>query len=422
MNLKTEIAPGLCWGIVAARVRNVYSILLLALVVTAALPTVGRTQDFLFSTEAGKITITGRTENTATTVNIPASIGGLPVTAIGSYAFSGDHLTSVTIPNSVTTIEDDAFDNCSSLTDITIGNGVKRIGGFYGCTGLTSITIPNGVTSIAGFVGCTSLTSVTIPNSITTIGFQAFSSCTGLTNVTIPNGVTSVGSAAFTRCTGLTSVTIPNSVTNIGGFGSCTGLTSVTIPNGVTTIEIEAFSSCTGLTNVTIPNGVTSIGYFAFKDCTGLTSLTIPNSVTTIWDGAFYGCTGLKGVYFLGDAPSLTGDETDYAAFGGSRHPTFYYLAGTRGWSSTSLKPTSVWLIPNPVILTGRPDFGRQANGFNFRISWATNIPVVVEATTDLAQSVWSPVSTLTLTDGTAYFTDPEWSEYPARLYRVRAK
>ena len=395
MNLKTEIAPGLFWGVVAARVRNVYSVLLLALVVTAALPTLGRAQDFLFTTEAGNITITGRT-GLNPVVDIPSTIGGLPVTAIGVGAFSGSTgLTSITIANSVTTLGSGAFSRCTGLTSVTIPNSVTNIGGFEGCTGLTSVTIPNSVTTLetGAFSRCPGLTSVTIPDSVINIG--GFDRCTGLTNVIIGNGVTTMGSDAFSRCTGLTSVTIPNSVANIYGFDGCTGLTNVIIGNGVTTLGSGAFSRCTALTSITIGNGVTNID-----------------------PGTFSNCAGLKRIYFGGNAPS-----GGVSIFDRSSIPTIFYLPGTTGWKTTfGLRTFAVWSLPNPVILTSRPDFGRQANGFSFIISWATNIPVVVEATTDLAQSVWSPVGTNTLNEGTAYFSDLQWTNHLARLYRVRSR
>ena len=129
-------------------------------------------------------------------------------------------------------------------------------GAFVGCTGLTSITIPNSVTSIGdgAFDDCTGLTSITIPNSITSIGDGAFDGCTGLTSITIPNSITSIEGRTFRGCTGLTSITIPNSVKSIGeyAFYDCTGLTSVTIPNSVTSIGGSAFSGCTGLTSITV--------------------------------------------------------------------------------------------------------------------------------------------------------------------------
>ena len=125
---------------------------------------------------------------------------------------------------------------------------------FRSCKTLTSIVIPNGVTSIGiyAFAYCTGLTSITIPNSVTRIGDSTFGGCSGLTNITIPNSVTSIGIDAFSDCTGLTSITIPNSVTNIGrgAFSGCTGLTSITIPNSVTSIVGYAFSGCSGLTAI----------------------------------------------------------------------------------------------------------------------------------------------------------------------------
>ena len=294
------------------------------------------------------------------------------VTSIGNYAFSWcSGLTSVTIGNSVTSIGYKAFDGCSGLkkvivkdiaawcgikfdgsnsnplyyakhiysdedteiTNLIIPNSVTSIGdwAFLNCSGLNSVTIPNSVTSVGdgAFSGCSGLTSVTIPNSVTSIGGWAFSGCSRLTSITIPNSVTSIGNSAFANCSGLTSVTIPNSVTSVGdgAFYYCKGLTSITIGNSVTSIGSEAFSGCSGLrkvivkdiaawcgikfggsysnplyyakriysdedteiTNLVIPNSVTSIGNGAFSGCSGLNSVTIPNSVKSIGNSAFYG-------------------------------------------------------------------------------------------------------------------------------------
>ena len=146
------------------------------------------------------------------------------------------------------------------------------------------------VTSIGynAFNNCSSLTSVTIPNSVTSIGYNAFQSCSSLTSVTIPNSVTSIGDYAFNNCSSLTSVTIPNSVTSISSY---------------------AFQSCSSLTSVTIPNSVTSIGWFAFRYCSSLTSVTILNSVTSIGIEAFYGCSSLSTIIVDGEKPaSLNGN------------------------------------------------------------------------------------------------------------------
>ena len=143
-----------------------------------------------------------------------------------------------------------------SFMDLTFTTTSIDTDAFRDCSGLTSVEIPTSVTSIGeyAFSGCSGLTSVEIPNSVTKIGEDAFSGCSGLTSVEIPNSVTKIGEGAFSGCSGLTSVEIPNSVTEIGryAFASCSGLTSVEIPNSVTEIGRSAFSDCTNLTNVNI--------------------------------------------------------------------------------------------------------------------------------------------------------------------------
>ena len=227
-------------------------------------------------------------------------------TSIGDYAFSGcTFLTSVTIPNSVTTIGEGAFMN-TGLTSLNIPSSVTEIGSFafMYCTGLTSVTIPNFVTWIGerAFMTCTGLTKVSIPNSVTSIGEGAFMACTGLTKVSIPNSVTEIGSSAFSDCTGLTSITIPNSVTSIGyyAFSGCTGLIEVNYNaencTSMGSSSYPVFSGCTNLKTLNLGNEVKNIPRFAFMNCSGLTSVTIPNSVTSIGNFAFDSCSGMTEV------------------------------------------------------------------------------------------------------------------------------
>ncbi len=185
------------------------------------------------------------------------------------------------------------------------GKKVTSIGGwaFENCTSLTSVTIPDSVTSIGkvAFAGCRSLTSVTIGNSVTSIGESAFEYCRSLTSITIPDSVMRIDRAAFAGCTSLTSITIPDSVVRFNAaFINCTSLTSVTIGNSVTSISEFAFQNCTSLTSITIPDSVTSIGKCAFYGCTSLTSIAIPDSVTSISEFAFQNCNKLTDVYFTG--------------------------------------------------------------------------------------------------------------------------
>ncbi len=317
------------------------------------------------------------------TITIPNS-----VTSIGDEAFYRcSKLTSITIPNSVTNIGDDAFADCSGLTSVTIPNNVTNIGdyAFAGCSGLTSVTIPNSVTSIGDgvFVGCSGLTSVTIPNNVTNIGDYAFAHCSILTSVTIPNSVTNIGEQAFWNCPKLTSITIPNSVTQIesGTFRDCSGLTSITIPNSVTTIGYNAFDGCRGLTSITIPNSVTNIGDYAFSYCTGLTSITIPNSVTTIGSNAFDDCKNLKTVYCY--ATKLP--ETSEDAFGSyydnqhyNRNFDINYATATLYVPASAIneyKATAPWswfgtILPiedatTQIDATSTNDYNIVANGSN---------------------------------------------------------
>ena len=213
-------------------------------------------------------------------VDIPAELGGKPVTSIGVYAFwNCRSLTKVTIPEGVTSIKDSTFWYCISLTEVNIPKSVETIGdeAFQFCDSLTEVTIPEGVTSIGvyAFQFCNSLTEVTIPEGVTSIGDGAFESCRSLTEVTISEGVTSIGETTFASCRSLTEVTIPKSVTSIGGcaFQSCSSLTKATIPEGVTSIRGSVFEGCSSLTEVTIPKSVTSIGEMAFYDCGALATV-----------------------------------------------------------------------------------------------------------------------------------------------------
>jgi BspA type Leucine rich repeat region (6 copies) len=243
--------------------------------------------------------------------------------------------------------------------------------------------------------------------------------------VTIPsyiNGlaVTSIGAKAFASCISLTSVTIPNGVTDIGfaAFSACTGLTNVVIPNSVTVVERYAFSGCSELASLTIPASVSSIGDYAFET-TGLISMIIPQSVTNMGSGVFAYCGKLTSVYFAGNAPTV-GSYFFYQ----DNDPTIYYLPGTTGWqqffSAVGLSGVP-WFLPNPIILTGGASFGVQSNQFGFIVSWATNTSVVVEASINLSGDMWVPLQTNTITSGSFYFSDPQWTNYPDRFYRIRS-
>jgi hypothetical protein len=247
---------------------------------------------------------------------------------------------------------------------------------------------------------------------VTSIGANAFYLATNLTSITIPASIASIGSGAFEFCTGLTSFVIPAGVTNIGlsAFNGCTRLTSVAIPAGVTSIAPAAFQSCLKLTNVTISAGVTSIGASAFNNCPSLASVTIPASVTNIDSSAFSGCASLAGAYFRGNAPGLGS-----SVFASDSNAMIYYLSGATGWRSNFANvPAVLW---NPLIQATDGNLGVRSNQFGFNITGAANLPVVVEASTNLFSPIWTPLRSLTLTNGSNYFSDPQWPNYPVRYY-----
>jgi hypothetical protein len=296
---------------------------------------------------------------------------------------------------------------------------------------------------------------VVIGNSVRSIGYGAFGGCTSLISVSIPSSVTSIGHFVFGLCAGLSSIAvsalnptyssadgllfnknqtqlilcppgrsgsyvIPNSITGIEAkaFYGCTALTSVAVPDSVTSIGGSAFAGCTRLTSVMMGNSVRDIGYGAFGDCTRLSSVTIPHGVTFLPGGTFRYCTSLTAIYCEGGVPGSFG-----GVFDGADQVTLYVLPGTSGWEATfDGRPTALWVRPEPAILDNGPDFGVQGNRFRFAISWATNAAVVVEASTNLAQSVWTPVTTNNLTGGTTPFSHPDWEKHPVRFHRVRVQ
>ena len=267
------------------------------------------------------------------------------VTTIPSYTFNNSQITSIVIPGSVTSIGDEAFSSCESLSsvyytgsitewckisfegfsanplnfsvslyigneilsgDIVIEDGVTTIPSYTFChSRITSIKLPESVTSIGwyAFYNCSELTgNLILPNNVTSIGKWAFYNCSGLTgNLILPETVIYIGSGAFSYCSGFTGeLAIPQNIIEIwpSSFSYCSGLTgNIVIPDGIMTIGDQAFMQCSGLTgDLIIPNGITSIGSGAFAWCSGLTSVVIPDSVTNIGSMAFSGCSGLTSI------------------------------------------------------------------------------------------------------------------------------
>jgi hypothetical protein len=164
------------------------------------------------------------------------------------------------------------------------------------------------------------------------------------------------------------------------------------------------------LTNVTVPAGVTSIGAYVFSGCFDLGNVTIPSGVNNIGYGAFEGCASLTGFYFKGNAPTI-----DASGFVSDDNATVFYLLGNTGWSSTFAgRPALLW---NPLIQTRDGSFGISNNQFGFNITGTNSFAVVVEVCTNLSNPVWTPVQTVTLTNGSFYFREPLQTNIPCRFY-----
>ena len=296
--------------------------------------------DFIFSTTDGVYTIIKYLGND-TEITLPEDYNGENY-AVGESVFKNKtNITKITIPNSVTSIGNYAFNGCTSLKELRIEDGTENLslgynyyssyhssystgeGLFYDCP-LETLYLGRNLSyntdyryGYSPFYNRSALTSITISNSVTSIVNYAFSGCSGLISIEIPNSVTSIGESAFRDCSGLTSIEIPNSVTNVEGYAfyNCSGLTSVVL-NSVTGFDYGIFEGCTdiekvefncptigdwfsnksSIKEVVIGDNVTSIGEQAFYGCTGLTNIEIPNSVTYIGNSAFYDCTGLTSI------------------------------------------------------------------------------------------------------------------------------
>ncbi|MCC8111904.1 MAG: leucine-rich repeat domain-containing protein [Ruminococcus sp.] len=201
-------------------------------------------------------------------------------------------MTSVVIPESVTSIGWEPFYGCYSLTAIIVDDNNSTYSSIDGV--LFDKNLETLISCPWGKEG-----EYAIPDSVTSIGKGAFYSCEYLTSVVIPDGVTNIGGMAFEYCYSLTDITIPDSVISIGSeaFECCYSLTDITIPNSVTSIGNGAFYYCTSLTDITIPDSVISIGSEAFECCYSLTSITFLNPDCEIYDSASTICNGWEDVY-----------------------------------------------------------------------------------------------------------------------------
>ncbi len=207
------------------------------------------------------------------------------VTSIITYAFKAASITSISIPNTITTIGSGAFESCKELISVEIPNSIQLIESYL-------------------FDGCENLTTVIIPNSITEIRSCAFFNCKSITTIELPNSVTKIGMRAFEECSNLSNISLPNSIINIEikAFLGCKNLKSIIIPTSLAHIKSSLFLGCTNLKSIEIPDNIYSIGESAFAGCTSLEKVVLGTSVNTIYDNAFSKCTNLSDFYCMSES------------------------------------------------------------------------------------------------------------------------
>ncbi|MBR2969408.1 MAG: leucine-rich repeat domain-containing protein, partial [Clostridia bacterium] len=304
---------------------------------------------FMFEENETGYTFVGIDTFSGTEITIPSTYNGKPVTAVKEYAFNGNTtITSVSVPQSVSYIGKYAFCDCSKLETIVLPDKLEcDIGDktFYNCYNLTSVTIPNGVTSIGdyAFYWCSGLTSVTIPDSVTSIGDQAFYNCYNLTSVTIPDSVTSIGYEAFRFCRRLTSVVFGENskIESVGvaAFSYCDsliynvkgGVNYLGSKNNKYLVAIEGTSKA--LSKIKIEEGCKVIAASCFSGFDATAEFVIPDSVTSIDNFAFDGCSSLTSVYYEGTASDWLGISIDFYN-GDLTSATRYYYSETQPTSS----------------------------------------------------------------------------------------
>ncbi|MBO5466768.1 MAG: leucine-rich repeat domain-containing protein [Prevotella sp.] len=244
-------------------------------------------------------------------------------------SYSNEYTGNVVIPEkvtyngktySVTSIGFFAFDNCSSLTSITLPNSLKSIGeyAFAGCTNIKDVNVPN-LSVWCGIkfesnplsyaqnlcVDGKPISDVVIPDDVTCIKKWTFASCKNLKSIKLHNKVSSIDSLAFYKCINLKTIEIPNSVTkiDIDAFSYCTSLTSVKLSENLTSIPDGLFYNCTSLSSINIPEGVASIGIYAFYGCSSLESIFMPESIIKIGECSFFQCNNVKKLTILAKTP-----------------------------------------------------------------------------------------------------------------------
>lgn len=233
-------------------------------------------------------------------IDLTADPAFAALTTIGNTAFEKKEITSIVIPNTVHSIEAEAFSECAHLAQVTLSNTLEEIGqfAFYKCNALERITLPASLKRIGkwAFFTCAVLTDVVLPENLEFIAYKAYSECPAIKEITIPNSVTDLDMYAFAQCTGLERVTFGDKVKDLGTwtFNGCSALKEVVLPPSIEMIGEAVFRKCRKLPNLTLPASVKEIGNLAFSGCEAMTDFVLPEAVSAIGNRAFSDCAGLK--------------------------------------------------------------------------------------------------------------------------------
>lgn len=343
------------------------------------------------------VIVTGYTGNSANVV-VPKTYRGIPVECISASAFRNQtQISSISLPDSLISIESNAF---------------------LGCTGLTSLVIPDSVTSVdsTAFSGCTNITTVSMPASIrnyipnvknatitsgNVIQASAFENCTTLLSVTLPNSLVSIGNKAFYGCTNLNSFIMPSNVTSIGAnaFYNCTSISSIVLPDSINSLDATAFSGCSNIKNISLPATfillipkanlqeiiITSgqnIPERAFYNCSQLTKVVLPKSITDIGNNAFYGCTSLSYLEWNANECISAGSKT-YPIFANcSNLSTIVFgndVTTIPAYAFYGCNAISSLKIPKNVINIGTDAFAGCANLANIEVESQNNVYAAID-------------------------------------------
>lgn len=267
------------------------------------------------STGVTLLTVKAEVVDAYANIVVPQALDNKAVTALGngSQVFLGScwYLNSVTLPEGLTTIAANAFDDCNDMTGVVLPDSLATIGAkaFQYCWKLTDVTLPEGLTYIGDYAfDDTALTELRLPGGITFVGIGAFSG-TDLTALDAESfgGLTALPDYMFSECEQLKSVVFPDEITTLGEnlFDDCTALASVTLPSNITELPDHIFDGCTALETVELPDSIAGIGEYAFSGCQMLDGITLPGGLTSLGQSAFSGCWALSDIEIPGGVEQL---------------------------------------------------------------------------------------------------------------------